>query len=77
MAVEKGGKSLSYLETVLKNWGKPNPERPHRHTNYRGRSPADKNMPRVWPGQEKDSGLVKRGISPATHKAIGSGFNTF
>jgi len=77
VAVEKGGKSLSYLETVIKNWGKPKPEKPHHLKNYRGRSPADKNIPRKWPGQDKESGLIKRGISPVTGKAIGSGFNTF
>ena len=70
VSVEKGGHTLSYLETVLKNWDKPKPEKPHHLTNYRGRSPADKNMPRTWPGQQDNPGVLR---SAATGKIIGYG----
>ncbi len=78
ITVEKGGRSLNYVQKVLKNWDKPKPEKPRHLENYPGgRSPARKNMPRNWLGQDKDNELIRKGISPTTRRVVGSGFDTF
>jgi len=74
-AVEAGKATVGYTEAILKDWQrrgfKAEKPQPERHlTNYPGGKKPFPKIPKRWPGQEDEPGVLR---SAATGKVIGYG----